>query len=78
MGTRKVDAVEHRCDGGCGKTEFEVDGEPPLGLTIQWIQIDGSGGYSGKLWTCGATMCVRKAMHRRLEIMHEQDEEARR
>lgn len=72
MGTHKVEAVEHTCDG-CGRREYEIEGEPPMWIWIDWAEVHSGGGTGGKLEAC-TERCVTKAVKRR----HEIEEEARR
>jgi len=66
MGTRKIEAVEHTCDS-CGKREYEIEGEPPMWIFIQWSEIHSGGGSGGRFEACTHT-CAAKALRRRHEI----------
>lgn len=71
MGTRKVQAIENQCDG-CGRIEIAANDEPPHWIWVDWVQVDGTGGFGGKLIVC-TERCAIKALKRR----HEIEEEAR-
>lgn len=77
MGVETTEMQVATCDG-CGKTEHWPTFEPPVGLHIQWTQVDGTGGFGGKLFTCISERCAAKALKRRHEIEQEKEEEARR
>lgn len=76
MGTRKIEAVEHTCDG-CGKREYEIEGEPPMWIFITWTEISGGGGQGGKFEAC-RQVCAVKALKKRDAIEQQKEEEARR
>lgn len=66
MSTRKVAAVEHTCDG-CGKVQYEVEGEPPMWLYFDWVEVSIRGGSGGKFEACNER-CAIKALKIRNEI----------
>ncbi len=72
MARRKVEAVELACDG-CGALHYEIEGEPVHGISINWTEIAGTGGWGGQLWACKEA-CAVKALRRRNKI----EEESRR
>ncbi len=56
MATEKVRVTRHTCDD-CGKQEYS-DHEPAHGITINWAEIDGTGGNGGTIWACSEACAV--------------------
>lgn len=78
MGVRKAEVEIHTCDGGCGTERISETDDPVEGVSLSWVQVDGTGGFGGSLWTCGTERCITRALRNRLTIQRDKEEEARR